>query len=449
MQVTETLNEGLKRELKITIPKEDLDSKLNERLEQMKSQVRLNGFRQGKVPITHLRKVYGKQAMAEIVNEYISTRSGEILKEREERAAQQPEIGMTEDEQEAESILKGAADFEFTMSYEVMPEINAPELDKLDIERPVVDVSDGDVDEQVERIAESARTYEEKKGKAADKDRVTMNYLGKVDGEPFEGGADENAQLVIGSGRFIPGFEDQLTGQKAGDKTVVKVTFPEDYNAAHLAGKDAEFDVEVIKVEKPGKLEINDDLAKQLGVESAEKLRETVRDQINSQYSSFSRAKVKRQVLDQLDDRTKMDLPEKMVSQEFDNIWTQVETEMKNSNTSFEDEDTTEEKAREEYQKLAERRVRVGLVLADLGEKNEIQVTEEELQQAVFQQVQQYPGQEQEVMQYFRDHPDAIAGLRAPLYEDKVIDFIVDKAKVTEKTVTKEELMKMEDEDEE
>lgn len=448
MQVTETLNEGLKRELKITVPRADMDTKLNDRLNEMKSQVRLNGFRQGKVPLSHLKKVYGKQAMAEIVNEYISTRTGEVLKEREERAAQQPEINMTEDEKEAEEILNGNADFEFTLSYEVMPEINAPELEKLKIERPVVDVAEGDIDEQVERIAESARQYEEKKGKAADKDRITMNYSGKIDGEVFDGGTDENAQLVIGSGRFIPGFEEQLVGSKADDETVVKVSFPEDYQAAHLAGKDAEFDVKVLKVEKPGKLEINDDVAKQLGVESAEKLRETVQGQIESQYGSFTRAKVKRQILDLLDEKTKMDLPEKMVSQEFDNIWSQVEAEMKNSDTSFEDEDTTEDKAREDYQKLAERRVRVGLVLADLGEKAEIQVTEDELQAAVFQQVQQYPGQEQQVMQYFRDHPDAIAGLRAPIYEDKVIDFIVEKADVTDKTVTKEELMKS-DEDEE
>jgi len=446
MEVTETVNDGLKRELKITVPKADMDAKLTERLTQMKSQVRINGFRQGKVPLPHLKKVYGRQAMAEIVNEYISTQTGDILKERKERAAQQPEVKMTEDESDAENILAGKKDFEFTLSYEVMPEINAPELAKIKIDRPVVDVSSADIEEQVERIAESARQYEEKKGKAADKDRITMNYSGKIDGEAFDGGTDDDAQLIIGSGRFIPGFEEQLTGKKAGDESVVKVTFPDDYGAAHLAGKKAEFEVKILKVEKPGKLEINDELAKQLGVESAEKLRETVSGQIESQYGSFTRAKIKRQILDQLDEKTKMDLPQKMVSQEFDNIWGQFEQEMERSKSSFEDEDTTEEKAREEYQALAERRVRVGLVLADLGEKAEIEVTEDELQAAVFQQVQQYPGQEQQVMQYFRDHPDAVAGLRAPLYEDKVIDFILGKADVTDKTVSKEELMKQDDE---
>ncbi|MBL4725498.1 MAG: trigger factor [Rhizobiaceae bacterium] len=447
MQVTETVNEGLQRELKITVPKADMAERLMERLTQMKSQVQINGFRQGKVPLSHLKKVYGEQAMAEIVNDIINNRSGEVLKDREERPAQQPEISMTEDEAHAKEILSGNADFEYTMSYEVMPEINAPELEKLKIERPVADTSDKEVDEQVERIAESARQYEEKKGKAAKGDRIIMNYLGKIDGEPFDGGADDNAQLVLGSGQFIPGFEDQLIGKKADDETVVKVSFPEDYSAAQLAGKDAEFDVKVVKVEKPGKLEINDDLAKQLGVESAEKLRETVRGQIESQYGSFTRAKVKRQVLDLLDEKTKMELPKKMVVQEFSNIWGQVEGEMKRSGKSFEDEDTTEEKARKEYQTLAERRVRVGLVLADIGEKAEIQVSDEEMQQAVFQQVQQYPGQEQEVMDYFKNNQDAIAGLRAPIYENKVVDFIVEKASVTDKTVSKEELMK-EDEDE-
>ena len=447
MQVTETLNEGLQRELKITVPKADMVARLDERLNQMKSQVQINGFRQGKVPTSHLKKVYGEQAMAEIVNDFINNRSGEVLKEREERPAQQPEISMTEDEAQAKEILAGNADFEYTMSYEVMPEINAPELEKLKIDRPVAETTEKEVEEQVERIAESARQYEEKKGKSADGDRITMNYLGKIDGEPFEGGADDNAQLILGSGQFIPGFEDQLVGKKADDETVVKVSFPDDYSAAQLAGKNAEFDVKVIKVEKPSKLEINDELAKQLGVETADQLREVVRGQIESQYGSFTRAKVKRQVLDLLDEKTEMELPKKMVEQEFTNIWGQVEAEMERSGKSFEDEDTTEKESREEYQKLAERRVRVGLVLADIGEKAEIQVSEEEMQSAVYKQIQQYPGQEQEVMDYFKNHPDAIAGLRAPIYEDKVIDFIMEKAEVTDKKVSKEELMKEDDDD--
>ena len=445
MQVTETVNEGLKRELKIVVSKDDMSAQVNERLEQMKSQVRLNGFRQGKVPMTHLKKMYGKQAMAEVVNEYISKKSGEVLKEREEKAAQQPEISMTEDEKEADEILSGKKDFEFSMAYEVIPEINVPNLEKLKIERPVAEISDAEIDERIEQIGESARPYEEKKGKAADKDRVTMNYLGKIDGEPFDGGADDDAKLVLGSGTFIPGFEDQLKGVKAGDETVVKVSFPEEYGATHLAGKEAEFEVKVSLVEKPGKLEINDEFATKLGVENVEKLREAVKGQMQGQNDSFASAKVKRQVLDQLDEQTEMELPSKMVEQEFNNIWNQVTQELEASGKTFEDEDTTEEKAREEYQTLAERRVRLGLVLANIGETADVQVSEEEMQAAVYQQIQQYPGQEEQVLSYFRENPDAIAGLRAPLYEDKVVDFILEKAEVTEKSVSKEELMKEEE----
>lgn len=448
MQVVETAREGLRRELKVTVPKGDLAGKLDERLDEMKGQVQLKGFRQGKVPVAHLKKVYGKQAMAEIVNDLIKNRTGEVLTERGEKAAQQPEIKMTEDEKEAEAILDGKADFEFTIEYEVMPEINVPELEKLKIERPIAEITDKEVIEQTEAIAESARPYEEKKGKAADKDRVTIDYSGKLDGQAFDGGTDTDAKLVIGSGRFIPGFEEQLVGKKAGDEAVVKVTFPEDYQAAHLAGKEAEFDVTVKLVEKPGKLEINDELAQQLGVESAEKLKETVRGQIESQFGSFTRAKVKRQILDQLDEKTELELPKKMVEQEFENIWGQVTGELERSGKSFEDEDTTEEKAREEYRTLSERRVRLGLVLANIGEKAEIQVTEEELQRAIYDQVRQYPGQEKQVMDYFREHPDAVAGLRAPIYEDKVVDFIMSKADVKDKKVSKEELTKV-DEDEE
>lgn len=447
MQVTETLNEGLKREIKIVVPKEDMSSKMHEKLQALKGQVKLNGFRQGKVPMSHLKQMYGKSAMAEIVNDYVSNKTGEILKEREERAAQQPEINMTEDEKEAEEILRGEKDFEFSMVYEVIPAINVPELEKLKVTKPVAEVTDKEIDEQIEKIGQNMKPYEEKKGKADEGDRVIMNYLGKIDGEPFDGGADNDAQLVIGSGQFIPGFEDQLKGTKAGDETVVKVKFPDEYGAAHLAGKDAEFEVTINKVEKPGKLEINDEFATKLGMESLDKLKEAVRGQIEGQYSSFTRSKVKRQVLDALDSQTKMELPEKMVAQEFDNIWNQMNQELERAGKTFKDEDTTEEEARKEYQALAERRVRLGLVLAEIGEKADLQVSDDEMQAALYQQIQQYPGQEEQVLKYFRENPDAVAGLRAPLYEDKVIDFILEKAEVKEKTVSKEELMK-EDEDE-
>ncbi len=446
MQVTETVNDGLLRELTITIPQQDMESQLVGRLEDLKGQVRLNGFRQGKVPVSHLRKIYGKQAMAEIVNEIINKRTGEVLVERGEKAAQQPSVTMTEDEGEAEQILAGKRDFEFKVSYEVLPEFEVPALDKLEVERPIAEVSDDEVDEQALAIAETARPYSEKSGKAAAKDRITIDYVGKIDGEAFDGGADTDAKLVLGSGTFIPGFEEQLTGKKAGDEFTLKVTFPADYTAAHLAGKDAEFDVVVKQVEKPGELTLDDELAKQLGLESADRLREVVRMQMESQRGTYTRAKVKRQILDQLDEQTKMDMPQKMVEQEFDNIWHQLTHEMEHAGTSFADEDTTEEDAREEYRKLAERRVRLGLVLGSVGESQNVQITEEELQRAIQDHVRQYPGREQQVIEHFQNHPDAVAGLRAPLYEDKVVDYIMSVAKVTDKNVSVDELTAIEDE---
>ncbi len=446
MQVNETLNDGLARELTITVAKNDMEAQLVERLNSMKGQVQINGFRQGKVPISHLRKVYGKQAMAEIVNEFISKRTGEVISERGEKPAQQPEVSMTEDESEAEEILAGKRDFEFKLSYEILPDFEVPALDKLEIERPIVEVSDKDVEEQALQIAESARSWDEKKGKAADKDRITMNYLGKIDGEPFDGGKDDDAKLVLGSDQFIPGFESQLVGTKAGDELTVKVKFPEEYGAENLAGKDAEFDVKVTLVEKPGKLELNDEVATQLGLENVEKLREVVREQLVNRYGSFTRAKVKRQILDQLNEQTEMEMPTKMVEQEFNNIWTQVTQELEKNSKTFADEDTTEEDARKEYNELASRRVRLGLVLATIGEKEEIQVSEEELQTAIYEQMRQYPGQEQQIMEYFKKTPDAVAGLRAPLYEEKVVDHIMGVAKITDKTVTAEELTKEDEE---
>ena len=441
MQVTETLNEGLKREISVVVPSADMIAKRDEKLVDLKDKVKINGFRPGKVPMSHVSKLYGKSAMGELVNETIDEQTKSILAGRKEKAAQQPKIVMTEDEAEAEEILDGKKDFEFKIEYEVIPPFEVADFSKIRIERPIVEISDEEINEQIESIADSNRTYETKKGKAAKKDRVTLDYVGKIDGEPFEGGADDGANLVLGTNTFIPGFEDELIGVKAGDEKVVKVTFPEDYGAENLAGKNAEFDVTVHEVAKPGDLKIDDELAKTLGLDSLDKLKEIVKDQIGNQYEAQTRQKVKRQLLDKLDEEHKFDLPEGMVEQEFDNIWNQITRDLEQAEKTFEDEDTTEEKAREDYRKLAERRVRLGLVLAEIGEEAKIEVTEAELQQALMQQVQQYPGQEQAIYDFFRNTPEAIGGLRAPIFEEKVVDLILEKAEVTDKTVTKEELM--------
>ena len=442
MQVTETLNSGLKRQIKVTVPAKDMEARLLERLTSAKDKVKINGFRPGKVPVQHLRKMYGKSFMAEVVNEILSDSSRSILDERGEKAAMQPEVTMTEDEKEAEKILAGNADFEFSLDYEVLPPIEEKDLSSLKITRLVYDVPEAEVNEQVERVADSARSYEPKKGKAATGDRVTFDYLGKIDGEPFEGGAAEDSDLVLGSNQFIPGFEEQLVGVKEGDETTITVTFPEQYPAAHLAGREAKFDIKVKAIAAPGKLEINDDVAKQLGLESAEKLREIVRGQIESQFGAVTRQKAKRQLLDALDEAYKFEAPSKLVEAEFNNIWAQVNADLAQAGRTFEDEETTETEARVEYQRLAERRVRLGLVLADIGEKAGVQVSDDELQRALFEQIRRVPqSQQQQVYDFYRQNPQALANIRAPLFEEKVVDHLLGVISVDDKKVSKEELL--------
>ncbi|MBX5148417.1 trigger factor [Rhizobium lentis] len=441
MQVIETLAEGLKREIKVVIPAKDMEDKMNERLADVKDKIRINGFRPGKVPAAHLKKVYGKSIMADLVNEIVREQPAAILSSRGEKSATQPEIAMTEDKDEADKILTAQQDFEFTLSYEVLPPIELKSVKGIKVTREVIDISDEEVNEQVLKVAESARSYESKTGKAANGDRVTMDYVGKVDGEAFEGGTDQGAELVIGSGRFIPGFEDQLVGVKAGEEKTITVTFPADYPAKNLAGKEATFDITVKDVAAPSAVEINDQLASKLGIESADRLKEIVRGQIESQYGSLTRQKLKRQILDQLDEMYKFDTPASLVDAEYNGIWSQVNNDLAQSGKTFEDEDTTEEKAREEYKTLAERRVRLGLVLSEIGEKAGVEVTEDEMQRAIYDQLRQYPGQEKQILEFFRSQPGAAASIRAPIFEEKVIDHLLTEIDVTDKKVTKEELL--------
>lgn len=448
MQVTETVNSGLKRQIKVTVPASDLEARLQTRLYEAKDKVKLNGFRPGKVPVQHLRKMYGRSFMAELVNEILSDSTRSIIQERGEKPAMQPEISMTEDEQEAEKVLEGKADFEFSLDYEVIPPIEIKDMSGIEITRQVYEVPAEEVEDQVKRIADSARSYETKKGKAEKGDRVTIDYIGRIDGEAFEGGAAEDSHLVLGSYQFIEGFEDQLIGASAGDDREVKVTFPEEYAAAHLAGREAVFEVKVKEVAAPGELEITDELAQQLGVESADKLREIVRGQIEGQFGSVTRQKTKRQLLDALDEAYKFEAPSKLVEAEFQNIWTQVTRDLEQAGRSFEDEDTTEEEARAEYQRLAERRVRLGLVLAEIGEKAGVEVTDDEMQRALIETIRRYPqNQQQQVYEHFRNNPGALANIRAPLFEEKVVDHLMTEVKVTDQKVSRDELM-ADDEDE-
>lgn len=447
MQVTETLNSGLKREIKVTVPAGDLEERLLSRLSNAKDRVRINGFRPGKVPLSHLRKVYGKSFMAEVVNEILSNSTKDIIAERGEKAAMQPEVIMTEDEKEAEKILSGGVDFEFQLAYEVIPEIPLKDVSDIKVTRQVYDVPESEIEEQVRRVAESSRSYEAKAGKAADGDRVTIDYVGRVDGKEFQGGTGTDQNLVLGSKDFIPGFEDQLIGAKAGDNRQVDVTFPENYAMAALAGQAASFDVTVKEVAKPGALEINDETAKNLGLESLERLREVVRGQIESQYGAMTRQKLKRQLLDQLDAAYKFDAPSKLVEAEFNNIWGQVNRDLQAASRSFADEETTEEEARVEYTRLAERRVRLGLVLAEIGEKAGVTVSDDELQRALFDTVRRYPReQQQEVFEFYRSNQNALTTLRAPVFEEKVVDHLLSQISVTDEKVSKDVLMAEDDE---
>ena len=455
MQVNATVVEGLRREFEVVVPATELDGRLATRLNQLKDEVRIKGFRPGKVPVSHLRRLYGRSTMAEIVQSVINEVARDTLADRGERAALQPDFKLPEDEGAAEKILTGEADLTYTMTYEVLPKVELGDFSSIAIERPVAEMSDTEVDEEIARLAENARTFSTKapgsgsgaSGKAETGDRLTIAYAGKVDGEPFPGGTDENAMVRLGTSQFIPGFAEQLDGVAAGDQKTITVTFPEDYGARHLAGKEATFDVTVKEVAAPDPTVIDDELAKRLGLESLDQLREAIRQQVQSRYGLQTRQKVKRQLLDQLDTMHGFDLPPKMVEQEFDNIWRQIVSEMGQTGRTFENEDTTEEAAREEYRKIAERRVRLGLVLSEIGERNKIEVTEPEVQRALTAQLRQFPGREQQLIDYYRSNPDAVASLRAPIFEEKVVDYLLELVKVTDKTVSREELMREEDEE--
>lgn len=443
MQVTETLSSGLKREFKVVVAAQELDKELNKRLTEMAGKAHLKGFRPGKVPVPHLKRVYGKSVMAEVVQKQLDDASKKVLEERNLKPAYQPEVKLPEDEAEVARIFDGKGDLSYTMSLEVIPTFELKDTTGLTLSRHVIDVTDAHVDEALGRLSGQYKDWQAKDGKAEKGDRVTISFVGKIDGAAFEGGTAENVPLELGSGQFIPGFEDQLSGVKAGDEKVVKVNFPETYGVAHLAGKAAEFDVKVVSVEATKETVLDDEFAKKLGLESLDKLKETIRGRIGQEYGQMTRLKLKRDVLDALDDAYSFELPERLVEAEFNGIWNALEGEMRRSGKSFADENTTEEEARKEYRAIAERRVRLGLVLGTLGEKEGVTVTDDELQRALLDRARQFPGQERRVFDYYRKNANALLELRGPIFEQKVVDHIVAKANVSEKQVTREELQAM------
>ena len=450
MEVIETTSDGLKRELKVKIAASELNERLSKRLDELKTQVNLKGFRPGKVPVDHLRKVYGRSVMAEILEQTISESTQKAIADRKERPALDPDISVTEDSEEIEKVIAGDSDLDYTISFEVLPDIEVADLTKLKLEKPVVEVTDEEVDNSLKRIHEDAVSYEKKDGKAEDGDQVTIDYQGKIDGEAFDGGTAEDAPVVLGKGAFIPGFEEGLKGVKAGDKKTIDCAFPKDYPAKELADKKATFDVTVKEVAGPELAKLDDEFAKKLGYDTLAGLRDAVEARVKEEYESVSKARLKRELLDNLDKTHKFEVPATLVEREFESVWQQVNGELEKAGRTFEDEDTTEEKARKEYEELAERRVRLGLVLSDIGEKSEVKISDEEVNQALMERVQQFPGQEREVFEFYQKNPQAVAELRVPIFENKVIDHILDQASVKEKKVTVEELLKSgEDEDDE
>ncbi len=450
MQITETVSEGLHREFKVLIARGDLDARLTGRIEEMKPKVHLKGFRPGKAPVSFLKKSFGKSMMGEIVDEAVNESSKKALEDNGLKPAFPPRVELGSD---FEQVAEGKSDLEFTLKIDLMPEFEVTDVSQLKVEKLTADVTDKEVDDAIYRLAEQSRSYSPRgEGGAAEKnDSVLMDFVGRVDGEEFPGGKAEDFNLVLGSGQLIPGFEDQLIGAKAGDERDVKVTFPGDYPEPKLAGKDGVFTVKVKEVKTPDPLTVDDELAKKLGLDSLSVLRDRIRDQLKQDFARASRLHLKRRVLDALDSSHSFPLPPAMVEQEFEGIWRAVQAELEREGKSADEEGKSEEELKKEYREIAERRVRLGLVLARIGEQNGIQVAPDEVNRAAAARARQYamqsrmqsPGQamtEQQAYQMLVNNPQAMAEVRAPLFEDKVVDFIAELAQVDERKVDRETL---------
>lgn len=426
MNVTETLNEGLKRGYSITVTAAELDAKVNEKLSEAQPEIEMKGFRKGKVPMALLKKQFGQKLLGEAMQETIDGAMAKHFEDSGDRPALQPEIKMTNED------WKEGDDIEVAMSYEALPEVPDTDFSTVTLEKLVVKADEEAVNEALQNLAENAKSFETKEGAAEDGDQVVIDFLGKVDGEAFEGGAAEDYPLVLGSNSFIPGFEEQLIGTSAGEEKNVDVSFPEQYQAEHLAGKAAVFECKIKEVKAPKAAEIDDEMAKQFGAEDLETLKGQISERLEAEYAGAARAVMKRKLLDELDTLVKFELPPSLVATEAGQIAHQLWHE---ENPEVEGHDHPEIEPTEEHNKLAERRVRLGLLLAELGQKNEIQVTDAEMTQAIMAQARQYPGQERQFFEFIQQNQQMQQQLRAPIFEDKVVDYIFELATVTEKEI--------------
>jgi trigger factor len=445
MQIVEKSGEGLSRVYGVTVPMADLAEKLEARIAEITPTLNIKGFRPGKVPTAHVRRLYGKALMGEVLEQTLTETSQKVIADNNLRPAGEPDL---KPEGDLNQVVDGKADLSYELAMDLMPDFTPVDAATLELKRPVYEPSDAEVDEAVAELAKQNRTYETKTGKtvkAKDGDMVVIDFVGKLDGEAFAGGSATDAELTLGSGQFIPGFEEQLVGAKPDTDVEVKVTFPEAYQAAHLAGKEAVFEVKVKEVKAPVDTVADDAFAEKLGIENLEKLRELLKTNLAEQYNRASRFKLKRALLDQLDTKHDFPLPPKMVEAEFASIWTQVQQDKTNGALPSDDAEKTDEQLEAEYRKIAERRVRLGLVLAEVGRAENVQVTDQELAEAMRQEAMRYGAQAQQIFDLFRKNPNAQAQLRAPIFEDKVVDLIVSKAKVEDEQVSKEELLKEDD----
>ena len=449
MQVTQTLSEGLKQEFKVVLPAGDLAAKLETQLAEMRAKAQIKGFRPGKAPISHLKKLYGKSLMSEVLQEAVNEANRKIVDDNKLRIAAEPKLDFPGGQDEVEKALEAAGDFSFVVTFETLPSFELGSFDDISLERPIAPVTDEDVEKSIQALVDRVREFEPKaEGAKAEKgDKLTIDFTGKLDGVAFEGGTGGDVDLVLGSGSFIPGFEDQLDGAAAGEQRLVKVRFPDEYSAKNLAGKDAEFDVTVKSVEAPKVAEIDDEFAKKYGFDSLDALKTAMRGNLEADFEKASRDKFKRALLDALDARYKFDLPASLVENEFAGIWRDYEAERKRAGQAEPEADKNEDETRAEYRAIAERRVRLGLVLAEIGQKAGVTVEEKDLTDAVVERARQFPGQEKEVWDFYRNNPNALAELRAPIYEEKAVDHILSLAKVEEVKDTSAELLKA-DEDE-
>ena len=441
LQITEKSGEGLSRTYGITVPVKDLTDKLDAKIAEITPQLNLKGFRPGKVPTAHVRRIYGRSLMSEVIEQTLNDGTRQAIDDAKLRPAGQPDLKL---ESDMEKVLAGKADLSYEIAIELIPEFEPLEVAGLKLKRPVYLPSDAEVDEAVGELAAQNRTYETRTGKtvkAKDGDMVVTDFVGRIDGEVFEGGSATDAQIVLGSNQFIPGFEQQLVGAKPDATVMVKVNFPDDYGVDRLKGKAAEFEVTIKDVRAPVSAAVDDAFAKQLGLEDLAALKDAVRKQLQGRYENMSRFKLKRALLDVLDEKHDFPLPQRMVEAEFDGIWQQVQAENQQQGVADEDKGKSEDQLRAEYRKIAERRVRLGLVLAEIGRKQNVTVNEQEVLQAARDEAMRYSGQEQQVFDAIRQNPDALSQLRAPLYEDKVVDAIFALAKVTDQKVTKDKLM--------